>query len=69
MDDNMETVYERRVCPECSEVFSLTAAEVRWFLDRGMQIPRRCGPCRATRRQEASFDGRTGLPRLTTRRF
>ena len=45
------TVCERRVCADCLEVFSITSAEMEWFLARGLQPPRRCAPCRRDRRE------------------
>lgn len=44
-----ETTCERRVCADCGEVFTVTRREVQWYLSRGLEIPRRCAPCRKLR--------------------
>jgi len=33
-------------CKQCGGEFSLTSAEVRFFLARGMHLPKRCKKCR-----------------------
>lgn len=42
-----------RVCRTCGLAFVLTAAERRWFEDRALKVPCRCGPCRRARRDDA----------------
>lgn len=42
-----------RSCARCLRSFTITADELRWFEARGFALPRRCRPCRATRRLEA----------------
>lgn len=44
------TTVERRVCADCGHTFTLTQADIDFYLRRGLQIPRRCGPCRHERR-------------------
>jgi hypothetical protein len=47
-DDGDET----RACADCAAEFTIAAGEQRFFLPRGMSLPRRCRPCREYRRQE-----------------
>lgn len=51
MRDASQTIYEKRICPDCGEPFTLTAREIDWYAARGMQIPRRCSVCRQARRE------------------
>lgn len=42
---------EYRTCKECGMTFSIKEEEKKWFLNRGMALPKRCRDCRAHRRQ------------------
>lgn len=53
MTTRPDTPVERRVCADCGQMFTLTTADVDWFIKRGLQIPRRCEPCRHERRRLA----------------
>jgi CxxC-x17-CxxC domain-containing protein len=50
------------VCIDCGEAFTFTVAEQRFYAERGLRQPVRCGSCRAERRAErnaasiANFD-------------
>ena len=39
-----------RTCRECGEVFTLTEGELGFFAQRGLELPRRCAPCRLARK-------------------
>lgn len=41
---------ETRTCVTCLGQFALSAQERRWFLDRGLEVPKRCRPCRVMKR-------------------
>ena len=43
---------EYRMCPDCSRPWLLTKRTATWFLAKQLNIPRRCEPCRAARRQK-----------------
>ena len=50
------TATEKRICADCGQTFSLTESDIDYFLARGLQIPRRCEPCRHERRRQAAAD-------------
>lgn len=41
-------------CKDCGKGFLLSSDKKRFFLDRGLHLPKRCPECRRLRRQEAS---------------
>jgi hypothetical protein len=41
----------RRQCHDCGDAFSLDAATLAWFVDRGMPPPQRCQRCLDARRR------------------
>lgn len=41
----------RRICLDCGQPFVLTRAAIRFFADRDLRLPRRCGRCWAARRE------------------
>jgi serine/threonine protein kinase len=43
-----EVAGEVRICKLCTRRFSLEIGETRNFLAKGLNLPKRCGPCRAT---------------------
>lgn len=43
---------EYRTCKECGMTFGIKKEEKKWFLDRGMALPKRCRDCRGYRRQK-----------------
>lgn len=38
-------------CIDCGETFELNEADIRFFEDRGMTLPKRCANCRKLRRE------------------
>lgn len=40
-----------RVCVTCLSPFTLDCGEVRFYVMRGLELPRRCERCRARRRE------------------
>jgi hypothetical protein len=50
-NDGTTTIVERRVCADCGHTFTLTEADIDFYLRRGLQIPRRCEPCRHERKR------------------
>ena len=41
-----EVLEPRPICKSCSKEFVITESARKWFLDRSLQIPRRCEACR-----------------------
>ena len=39
------------VCKECGQEFHLTTDHIEWFEARGINVPKRCQPCRERRRE------------------
>lgn len=39
-------------CVDCNKSFTLTSSHAKWFLDRGLELPKRCKECRTRRRNE-----------------
>ena len=46
-------------CRECGRSFAVTPGEQRFFLERSLQIPKRCAECRRVRRAQADVAERT----------
>lgn len=44
-------------CVQCKAEFIWTAGEQRFYMDRGLQEPKRCGPCRTARKAAKSGVG------------
>lgn len=47
-------------CVDCNKPFTITSNHAKWFLDRGLELPKRCKECREKRRNrkgEASDGG------------
>jgi putative zinc ribbon protein len=38
-------------CSDCGDDFLLEAAEIRWYEGKGLQLPKRCQPCRKAKRE------------------
>ena len=38
------------VCCDCGESYRLLKSEAEWYLDEGLDLPRRCRPCRKVKR-------------------
>jgi len=41
--------------PECGKAFELAAGEMTFYTTRGLDIPKRCKPCRVERNQQQSL--------------
>lgn len=41
-----------RKCVNCNKPFTITSSHAKWFLDRGLELPKRCKECRTRRRNE-----------------
>lgn len=39
-------------CKECGNEFELTEKEEKFFIDRKLELPKRCKDCRVRRREE-----------------
>ncbi len=39
------------ICKDCDASFSLSYDKQRWFLEQGLELPKRCDPCLARRRE------------------
>ena len=40
----------REQCIECKNIFSIGEGEVEFYIQRELQLPKRCGPCRTERK-------------------
>ena len=47
-------------CKECREEFRLTTDHIEWFESRGINVPKRCQPCRERRREMHDGGGLIG---------
>lgn len=47
-------------CVNCNKPFTITSSHAKWFLDKGLELPKRCKECRTKRRngKEESHNGR-----------
>jgi hypothetical protein len=41
------------ICLDCGAAFTLTPLQQKFFIERGLKLPRRCESCRAERRHGA----------------
>lgn len=41
-------------CRDCGTEFAVDEKEQAWYAERGLQIPKRCKPCREKRKQNNS---------------
>lgn len=41
-------------CVDCGTVFKMEDGEVKWFEDKGFELPKRCPDCRAAKK--AKYD-------------
>ena len=39
------------VCVDCRNPFEITTGEIAFLLERGLNLPRRCRPCRAAKKE------------------
>lgn len=39
-------------CKECGKEFELTAEEVKWYNEKGFELPKRCKSCRVARKEK-----------------
>lgn len=46
-----------RRCADCGAPYALTESELVFFVQRGLEVPRRCAPCRHARRAARQGDG------------
>ena len=44
-------------CMMCGDVFSLREGEQDFFAQRGLDLPKRCPPCRAERKAQSTQEG------------
>jgi len=40
------------ICTECGQGFILTPEHEKWFLDKGLKLPKRCPECRNKRHSQ-----------------
>jgi hypothetical protein len=52
------------VCKECGQEFHLTTDHIEWFEARGINVPKRCQPCRERRREMHDGGGVIGPANL-----
>lgn len=46
-------VVETRECPSCLGTFDITKGELNFFDRHGLNLPKRCRPCRERRREQS----------------
>lgn len=56
VDPAARTVWESRTCAECGETFDIMDSERTYYLQKGMQLPRRCPTCRKLRKLARSSE-------------
>jgi CxxC-x17-CxxC domain-containing protein len=44
------------VCIECNNDFELNEGEKNFYVQRGLDLPKRCKPCRASRKEQINGD-------------
>ena len=49
-DETKDKTNETLQCKECGQLFPFTYSERKFYLNKGLQIPKRCPTCRARRR-------------------
>lgn len=45
-------------CKDCNDEFTITEDEKKWFEEKGLHLPERCGGCRKRRKDEKSQGGK-----------
>ena len=55
-DDSVEIDGELIKCVSCEVTFLFGGGEKEFFLSKGLQSPKRCGPCRRARREGRQFE-------------
>lgn len=45
------------ICVDCGEEFIFSVGEQRYFISKGLSIPKRCSECRLSRRQHIVPEG------------
>lgn len=50
-------------CVDCNKPFTLTSDHAKWFLDRGLELPKRCKECRDKRRNRKEEVSGGGSPK------
>ena len=43
---------EIHTCKDCGKIFFINAKEKDWYAKKNYQLPKRCRPCRATRKSQ-----------------
>lgn len=51
-----ETAAESFVCKDCDADFVITLEHQEWFQSRGINVPKRCEPCRGVRKGQHDYD-------------
>jgi CxxC-x17-CxxC domain-containing protein len=51
-------------CRDCGDRFLFTVAEQEFYASKGMKPPKRCKPCRRTRKQQGERASRPSFPEL-----
>jgi hypothetical protein len=52
-----KTEDETHTCLECGQTFTVTARDRQFYAVRGWDLPKRCGACRAKRREHKGEQG------------
>lgn len=48
---------EERVCRACQDTFRIEEKEKIWFIQKNLDLPLRCKPCRKIRREQKRDEG------------
>jgi CxxC-x17-CxxC domain-containing protein len=49
-ESSTDEVAEEKECIDCNNFFTITQGEVNYFIQHSLTAPKRCKPCRATRK-------------------
>ena len=45
-EDKWRYIVDKRKCKQCGEEFTLTDSEIKFYNDKGLNLPKRCSECR-----------------------
>lgn len=49
-ESKMDVVTQEKECVDCGSPFTLVQGEINYFIQHALIVPKRCKPCRATRK-------------------
>ena len=58
-EDKWRYIVDKRKCKQCGEEFTLTDSEIKFYNDKGLNLPKRCSECR--KKNNNINNNRTGI--------